>query len=603
MTHHWQILPSLKLRGRLANDFTSQVTESSQSTERPLAFGNSGGFGLQSYNYTIIYGDLLATYTKRLTNDLELNVMGGYTAQQEKGTEISRSTNGGLSTENRFDIGASVNTPNSGSRRQSIVKDAFLGTVNLSYKNYLFVEGTVRRDRTSTMNPDNNAFVYPSINSSFIVSQAFKMPEFIDYLKVRGSWGIVGNYPDPYLANVAYNQNTLGSQGANPVLYTTIPMNFGNDQIRPEQKNEFEIGVESRMFDNRFGVELSYYNAQIVDQILPLSLPISSGASSILSNVGTLRNTGVELGLNYNAFRQKNFRWDITLNLANNMNKVEALAPGLTELLHADYDGNAAVLKSVVGQPMGDFYAHPVAKDKTGQPIVSPNGLYQLDANSMYKVGNAMPKVTGGFINAFTFHRVTLDAVIDFRFGGYVMPTAVYWMLGRGLLEESLQNMNKANGGLNYYVDATGKKILTTGTAGPNGEKVYDNGMLLPGVKADGTPSDYVTTSDNYFWNTYNWGGPQYSQSRYELYIQKNSYIKMRELAIGYNLPSEWAKKIGAKNVNFSVFGRNLFYIYRTLKHIDAEQTAAGARWFQSLTNVGTNPSTRTVGFMLRTSF
>jgi iron complex outermembrane recepter protein len=114
-------------------------------------------------------------------------------------------------------------------------------------------------------------------------------------------------------------------------------------------------------------------------------------------------------------------------------------------------------------------------------------------------------------------------------------------------------------------------------------------------VKADGTPSDYVTTSDNYFWNTYNWGGPQYSQSRYELYIQKNSYIKMRELAIGYNLPSEWAKKIGAKNVNFSVFGRNLFYIYRTLKHIDAEQTAAGARWFQS--------STRTVGFMLRTSF
>jgi TonB-linked SusC/RagA family outer membrane protein len=604
MTHHWQILPSLKLRGRLANDFTGQNTETSQATERPLIFGNSGYFGMESFNYNIVYGDVLATYTKKLTDDLELNVMGGYTAQQENGTWISRGTNGGLSTENRFDIGASVNTANSGSRRLSIVKDAFLGTVNLSYKNFLFVEGTVRRDRTSTMNPDNNAFVYPSINSSWIISQTFKMPEFVDYLKLRGSWGIVGNYPDPYIANVAYSQNTLGSQGANPVLYTTIPSSFGNDQIRPEQKNEFEFGLEARMFDNRLGVDLSYYNAQVVDQILPLSLPGTSGATSILSNVGTLRNTGIELGLNYNAIRQKNMRWDITLNLANNMNKVEALAPGLTELLHADYDGNAAQLKSVVGQPMGDFYAHPVLKDKTGQPIVDPNGLYKVDPNSMYKVGNAMPKVTGGLINSFTFHRVTLDAVVDFRFGGHVMPTAIYWMMSRGLLEETLEGMDKAHGGLTYYVNAQGKKIQTTGTSGPNGEKVYDNGMLLPGVKADGTASDYMTTSDNYWWTVYNWGGPQYSpNTRYELYIQKNSYVKMRELAIGYNLPVDWARKIGAKSVNLSVFGRNLFYFYRTLKHIDAEQTAAGARWFQSLTNVGTNPSTRTVGVMLRTSF
>ncbi|HLO79776.1 MAG TPA: hypothetical protein VK166_02390, partial [Chitinophagaceae bacterium] len=604
MTHHWQILPSVKLRGRLANDFTGQLTETSQATERPLTFGNSGYFGMESFNYNIVYGDLLATYTKKLTSDLELNVMGGYTAQRENGTWISRGTNGGLSTENRFDVGASVNTANSGSRRLEIVKDAFLGTVNLGYKGWLFVEGTVRRDRTSTMNPNNNAFVYPSINSSFIVSQAFKLPEFIDYMKVRGSWGIVGNYPDPYLANVAYSQNTLGSQGANPVLYTTIPGSFGNDQIRPEQKKEFEFGLDTRMFDNRLGIDLSYYNAQVVDQILPLSLPGSSGATSILSNVGTLRNTGIELGLNYNAIRQKNFRWDITLNIANNTNKVEALAPGLTELLHADYDGNAAQLKSVVGQPMGDFYAHPVLKDKTGQPIVDPNGLYKVDPNSMYKVGNAMPKVTGGLINAFSFHGVTLDAVIDYRFGGHVMPTAIYWMMSRGLLEETLQGMDKAHGGLSYYVDGTGKKIQTSGTAGPNGEKVYNDGMLLPGVKADGTASDYMTTSSNYWWTVYNWGGPQYSpNTRYELYIQKNSYIKMRELAIGYNLPHDIAKKIGAKNVNFSVFGRNLFYFYRTLKQIDAEQTAAGARWFQSLTNVGTNPSTRTVGVMLRTTF
>lgn len=612
LTNNWQIIKGLSLRARLATDFTSQKTESKQTTEIPLAFGNSGYFGQASMLNTILYGDILLTYNKKINDDFEVNLMGGYTANKEDGRATQLGTNGGLSVENWFDLAASVDkvtydpTNRNVNYRYSLVKDAIIGTINGNYKDYLFLEGTVRRDRTSTMNPNNNSFVYPSVNSSFIFSQAFTMPSFVSYGKVRASWGIVGNYPDIFKANIAYDQNTLGVQAVNgkPVLYTSLSSSFGNDGIRPEEKHEIEVGLETRFFNNRVGLEISYYNAQIQDQILPLTIPSTSGATSVLTNIGTLRNKGLEVAITATPVQTRNFKWQTALNFSQNKNVVEKLASGSNELLHADYDGNAAQLKSVVGQPMGDFYAHPVATDSKGQPIVDPNGMYKVDPDKMVKIGNAMPKVVGGFTNTFTYKNFSVDALLDYRLGGYVMPTAINWMISRGLLEESLNYMDKEHGGLSYYEDGSGKRIQTTATQGPNGEKVYEDGMLLSGVKADGTPNDYIASSADYYWTVYNWGGPQYSpNTRYELYIKKNSYVKFRELSISYNLPVRVAGKIGAKKLQVSVFGRNLLYLYRTLKDIDAEQTTAGSRWFQSLTNVGTNPSTRTFGVMLRASF
>jgi len=605
MTHNWQILPFLKLRGRLATDYTTMKTESRQPNSVPLSIGNSGYFGMANYNNTIVYGDLLMTYTQKFGPDFTLNVMGGYTATTDKTAQVSRGTNGGLSTENKYDISSSVNTAGSDSYRRNMVKDAFIGTVNFDYKSIFFVEGTVRRDRVSTMAPGQNTFVYPSINSSFVFSDALDLPGWMTYGKLRASYGVVGNYPDIYNANIAYNQNTLGVQavGGQSVLYTTIPSTFGNDGVKAELKYEYEVGLETKFFNNRLGLDITFYNGQIRDQILPLTLPASSGASSVLTNIGTLRNKGIEIGFNATPVQTKNFRWDLVLNYAKNTNVVEKLANNATELLHSDYDGNAAQLKSVVGQPMGDFYAHPIARNAKGEAIVNPDGLYKIDADSMYKVGNAMPKAVGGFINSFTYKGFHAEVVIDYRFGGYIMPTGIYWMISRGLLKESLNAMDEAHGGLAYYLDADGKGIQTTGSAGPNGEKVFHDGMLMPGVTEDGQKNTNVMSQAYYYWNTYNWGGPQYSSSRYELYIQKNSYVKLRELSLGYDLPMSVTKKVGAKKLNFSVFGRNLFFIYRTIKDMDPEQTTAGSRWFQTLNNAGTNPATRTYGVMLRASF
>ncbi len=606
MTNTWQIVEGLTLQGRVSTDFTTERIESRNSTEIPLAFGNSGSFGLNNNVFSLVYGDALLTYNKQITPDLDFKVMGGYTASKELITRLGRSTNGGLSTENLFDIAASVNTANSSSSRLSLIKDAVLGTVNFGYKRFLYLEGTIRKDRTSTMNPNNNSFVYPSVNAGFVFTDAFKMPTFFSYGKLRAAWGVVGNYPDVYRANIAYNQGTLGVQqtGGKSVLYTTVPGGFGNDLIRPEQKREFEIGLEAKFFQNRVGLEVSYYNGQIVDQILPLTLAPTSGASSVLTNIGTLRNKGIEVLLTTTPIKTKNFSWDFDLNFSQNSNVVEKLANGATELLHADYDGNAAQLKSVVGQPMGDLYAHPVATNASGQRIVV-DGLYKLD-DKLVNFGNAMPKAIGGMTNSFNYKGINLTVLVDYRFGGHIMPTGVYWLMSRGLLEESLTGMDAEHGGLRYYQATVGGKVVgiqTTSDKGPNGEVVYNDGILVDGVTPTGEKNTNIISQAVYYNSTYNWGGPQYSNSRYELYINKNSYIKLREVSLGYRLPTSIVKKMGMKNLMLSVYGRNLFYFYRTIKDMDAEQTTAGSRWFQNVNNAGSNPSSRTMGVMLRASF
>ncbi len=604
MTHHYQIVEGLKLRLRTSTDFTSQRDETRQSTERPLAFGYSGAFSLANAISSLLYGDALLTYTKKINKDLEFNVMGGYTATKELYTQTSRGTNGGLSTENLFDIAASVNLANSGSSRTTLVKDALIGTVNLDYKGFAFLEGTIRRDRTSTMNPNNNTFVYPSVNASFVFTDAFQLPSFISFGKLRGSWGIVGNYPDIYRANIAYNQGTLGIQqsGGQAVLFTNIPGSFGNDGIRPEQKHEFEFGLETKFFGKRLGVEINYYNGQIRDQILPLTIPATSGATSVLANIGTLRNKGVEILINASPLQGRKLNWETTFTFAKNKNVVEKLANNSTELLHSDFDGAAAQLRSVVGQPMGDFYTPLIEKHSSGALVVQANGLYKLDGSKMYKVGNAMPKAVGGLLNTFSYKGIVLDVNLDYRFGGHIMPTGLFWMISRGLLEESTKYMDTESGGLSYYIK-DGKGVQTTATQGPNGERVFNDGMLMEGVLANGEKNTNVISQALYYNGTYNWGGPQYGSSRYELYVVENSYVKIRELSLGYQIPSKVLSKIGAKQLTFSVFARNPFFIYRTIKDMDPEQTTAGSRWAQTLTNAGTNPASRTMGVMLRASF
>ncbi|HVZ57938.1 MAG TPA: SusC/RagA family TonB-linked outer membrane protein [Chitinophagaceae bacterium] len=609
-TSFLDITKDLQLRGRIATDWTSNQTETKDYSSIPVVFGPSGYYGIDKSAYSIFYGDLLLTYSKKINKDLELKAMAGYTADKESSYSTSVSTNGGLTTENRFDLTSSANSPYySGAARSFLTKDAIIGTVNANYKDYLFLEGTIRRDRTSTMNPNNNSFVYPSVNGAFVLSDVVKLPQVVNYAKLRGSWGIVGNYPAAYQANVAYNLNNLGNQGTgSSTLATTVPTGtYGNDNIKPEKKHEVEFGLETSWLTNRLHLDVAYYNAKVVDMIVPLQIAQSTGANNILTNIGTLRNTGVEVNLQGTPVVSRKFSWESGINVSFNNNKIIKLTNGSTEFIHADYDGNAAVLKSVVGRPIGDLYAHPILTDNKGQKVIADLGggefNYQIDGSKLVRYGNAQVKAVGGFFNTFRYKNFALELYTDFRIGGDVMPTGLFWMTSRGLTKESLNGMDAAHGGVSYYKDAQGRGIETTAQQGPNGETVYHDGIKMGGVFPDGTPNTYVTSQFFYYWDTYNWGGPQYSNSEYFRYIVKNTYWKMREVTLSYTLPQNIASKVKASKLQLSVFGRNLFYLYRTIKDMDAEQLTAGLNWAQNLNNAGSQPSTRSYGVSLRATF
>ncbi|PXY46196.1 SusC/RagA family TonB-linked outer membrane protein [Flavobacterium hydrophilum] len=607
VTETYTIYPDLKLRGRASTDLTSINVETKNPVERPLVYGfGTGSFQIDSKDYNILYGDLMLIYNKKINDKFDIGATVGYTASKETGLSLSQFTDGGLSVEGWYDLNSSVNNLKVTNKREKVVKDAVFGTLTGNYKNYLFLEGTIRRDRTSTMHPDNNAFTYPSVNSSFIVSDAFTLPEVISYAKLRASWGIVGNYAEMYRGNVAFNQTTLGNQGtATPVLITTSMDKYGNESLKPEMKNEYELGFETKFFSNRLGLDVSYYNAKVYDQILDLTLAPTTGASAIIANVGELSNQGIEIALTATPVKTASFSWDLTLNWSKNANKVVKLANGAKELLHADYDGSAAQLKSVVGDPMGGIYAHPVKTDANGNKMVDSDGFYMIDGDKWEKYGTAIPKGIGGLLNTFNYKNFTLDVNIDYSYGGYLMPTGINWMTSRGLTEESLNYSTNERGGLTYYMDANGKgvQVPNSATSGPTGQTLYRDGMLMTGVTADGAPNTNVISQAGYYNMTYNWGGPQYSSSRYELYIKENNYVKLREVSLTYSLPTNWAAKIGASKLNFSAYGRNLFFIYRSIKDMDPEATTAGSKWSQNINNAGTNPATRSIGCMLRASF
>jgi len=285
-------------------------------------FENTGFFSLGNQNANIYYTDLLASYTKQINKDLKLGVVGGYTATKFQDTYVQNETKNGLSVRNWFDINASISPSVRNEKynyRNNMLRDALFGTLNINFKEYWFIEGTLRRERISTMHPDNNVLYYPSVNSSLILSDLFQLPKLFNYAKLRGSWGIVGSYPDIYKSALFYTQETLGVQTSNgaAVLYTSLPTSsFGNEKIKPETKNEVEFGLETRLLNGRLGFDITYYNGLVKDQIIEYTLPNSTGASSILANVGSLRNSGWEFAINATPIQNNIFKWSTVLNFS-----------------------------------------------------------------------------------------------------------------------------------------------------------------------------------------------------------------------------------------------------------------------------------------------
>lgn len=600
VTLNYNIIKGMNLRGRFGNDFTNYFLEEKSRSTQPLSFGATGYYGMAQNRFNYTYGDLLLSYERPITSDLNLTASVGYQARVEDYRYTSAGTRDGLTTENWFSLSASKTTPTSGSASsQKLVKDGLFGIIGLDYNNYLFVEGTIRRERASTLHPDRNTFYYPGVSAAFELNNAFDLPAAISYSKLRAAYGIVGNPPPVYYSNVVYNAGNV--QGI-PIL-TPPSSGYGNNELKNEQKTNIEFGWENRFFSNKLGFDITYYNDKITDQIMMLSIPGSTGANSVAVNVGNMKNYGVELSLYGTPWKTQDWSWESRLNLSFNRNKVIELMDGLEQLEHANLDNGSLFVRTKPGESAGNIYYYERKKDAKGNYIINSDGFYDLNFDNLVNGGNIQPKMNGGFINTVNYKNFSLNFLVDFRFGGKAISTALLYGTGTGAYTNSMFGRDKENGGIAYYVDGSGKyvKAADGATAGPNGEKIYNDGIILDGVTAGGQQNTTILDAGNYYLTTYAWGA-QYG-SLYEKAVYDNHFIKMREIALSYNIPAKLTSRLKMQNLTLTVFGRNLFYFYKTLPYLDPEE-GVGTNWVSRATTSGAGTAaSRSMGASIRLTF
>lgn len=614
----WNIIPGLTLSGRLATDLTVDKIENKNSAENAHIFSTNGqysdSYSLKNYRYAIIYSDVMLMFDKTFNDIHNVTANLGWNARSESWYDSTVSTSQGLTQENWFHLNASVGTKSASMTKQQLLRTGAFLTASYGFNSWGYLEGSIRQEKTSTLRHGNNAFWYPSGSVSVLYTELLKdkNPTWWNYGKVRFSYGVVGNAPEVYKANLAYSQGSLLREST--YIYNYMPTTIGNENIKPETKYEFELGIENKFLNNRLGMEFNFYSNTIKDQILSTTAAASMGAQSMLMNVGELANKGIELNVYGTPIQNKDWQWDLRANVAWNKNTVKKLADGLDVLSHTEIDGGAASLESHVGESMGDWYAYTWKTDENGNYIVGENGLYITDKTERHKVGNAMPKVTGGFGTSLSYKNWTFDASFDFRFGGDVMNLPWQYMMDAGNITESIGVRDASTGGVYYYSDTEDVSDKASihvvsadqisnyqrGETMVNGHYVWDNGLILPGVKEDGTPNDIIVTQFEVNDNHYGWGTGA-SQS-YADAIQKNSYIKCREISLAYTLPKSLTQKFACNRLQLSAFVRNPFYIYRTLKLFDSE-TTDGTNWIYQAQVGGSTASSRTFGFSLRASF
>ena len=587
---------NLKLRGRVGDDYTTWgIFEQDHNTE-PATVGPTGYYGVTANSYNNVYGDGLAVYSPKLTNDLSLSVTGGFSARKQVYHYQNTNTTGGqgLQQENFFSLSNSTGALTATGYSMQEVEVAGFGILDLNYKKWLYLEGTGRYESSSTLPPAHNKYFYPSVNAGFILSDVTRLPEFFNYAKIRASYAFVANRPNIYQANVAYTQNALPYNNSSLVYLNSNSSNFGNNSIEPEKKREAEFGLETRMLNDKVGLDLSYYNNRIHNQILGISTPASSGSTSSLENAGDLENYGVEAAINYLAIAKRDFRWTTRFNFAINRNRLVSLPLGQTNIVSSNQDGGYLLLRADVGSPLGNIYVHPAQTDSKGNPIVT-NGLYSPNTNTYTYAGNIMPKVVGGWSNSFSYKRFSVDFTIDYRFGGKLVSIPTYYQVGAGMYKNTLKYRDAAHGGVAYDAinDGAGQWQLD-----PNGAR--HDGIVLKGTDSKtGAANTQVVPAALYYIYTYNWE----TTGLYQNAVYDNSYIKFREATLTYNLPSGITNKLHFQNLSLSLIGRNLFYIYKTLPHGLDPEVVVGSAWYSQGIDGGAGAPTRSFGVSLHARF
>lgn len=454
--------------------------------------------------------------------------------------------------------------------------------LNLSYNKFIYLELTGRNDWSSALPANNNSYFYPSASLSFIPTEAFEFMKSIpwmNFMKIRGGAAQTATDTDPYLLSFYYNTSLFGGQQSSGFPSIIPPI-----QLRPQRVNAYEGGLNLGFFENRIDVDFTYYYLYSFDQIIPnLPVPVSSGATNIMTNEGILSNRGYEIIVNTVPYRNKNLVIRSGINFAHNRNKVVSLGGDADTYMLADIwglNGPAMVLKE--GDEYGTISGYDYVYDENGNRIVNDAGTKYLITDSRVPIGNASPDFIAGWNTSVQYKGLRFGMLIDTKWGGDIYSGSYVIGLQTGQSPETL--IERDGGGL-PYTDPSGN--------------TSNIGIILDGVHEDGSVNtNVVHYYYKYLPNAGGWGKFLSTPG-----ILENTWVKMREISLSYAIPQKWIEKTKVfQNLTLSLTGRDLFYIYKTLpdninpEGIMGSGNAQGFEW-------AANPGTRSFIMSLSAGF
>jgi len=467
-------------------------------------------------------------------------------------------------------------------------------SATLSYKSWAFLNATARNDWSSTLSKGNNSYFYPSVNASVVLTDALHIQsKVLTNLKVRGGWAMVGKDTDPYqLINTYPFSQPFGSA---PML--TVSDIFLVKNLKPEITHATEFGVEAGFLKDRIHADVTYYSSTGYNQILPADVSATTGELKKVLNTGQIKNHGVEVMLGGTPITTPSgFRWDVNINYAKNISKVIALdEEGFLNNYVLGSSGNMQVL-ATKGQRYGALYGKAYQRNEKGEILVADGA--PVVASDKKILGYYTPKWTGSINNNFSFKGFSLGFLIDTRQGGQIWSGTNYTGNYTGVLAQTMPGRDEEHGGIPfYYANNDGKtaiRLENHNAAAPNGETVHHDGIIFDGVTADGKKNETILGAESYYKAVYN-------SSLNESSVYSASFIKLREVRVGYALPTELAHRWGLQGVNLTLTARNLFYIDKKVPNIDPE-TAFNTGNGQGLETLQI-PTTRSIGVNLKVSF
>lgn len=567
-----------------------------ENKELGQGYANEGGYYEIRHEKDVSRtGKLVFNLKKDFTDELSTGlILGGEIWDQEK--SFTRGwTNGGLVVPGQFFLTNSKQTKGvdgyvSGTKQIN----SLYFMANMGWKNQLFLDVTGRNDWSSALvytdGTGNNSYFYPSVSGSWIFTESFDMPYWLTFGKLRASWAKVGSDTSPYFINRGYSLTTYNL--GNSFAYGNAMDNSMVDRdIMPEMKHSTEIGLDIRTFNGRLTLDAAWYDETIKNQIGRVPLPPESGLSGgLITNVGSLKNTGVEISLGVVPFKTRDFEWTSTFNYWDNTTTIEDLHESYGEYRvldgNVDYGNYRIASVAYNGGEYGVLMSDSKPKVwKSEDPNDPRNGMnilvYSANTRSAFytrsyevqKVGKLQPDFEGSWNNDFEYKNWSLSVLIDARYGGHLASYSNRYGTAYGWLETSLYGRDADNGGVTWtsqYSDTNGQTfydgIIPEGVFGegtsivaPNGQTVDVGGMTFEEAYQAGYVEPSHSSAYHYFNNS--WGNGVVNDN----WFSEVKYIALRNISIGYNLPTTLAQRIKAQNINVAFNARNLMYLYNSL--------------------------------------